>query len=120
MYRIEYYVSDNGTCDVQEWLAGLEERQAFDKDARVQLQQANRLIRYLIHQGTFGPENIVKHLDEDIWELRPGNNRVVFFHFERETIVLLHHFRKTTHKTPRSEIDRAKRERDAYKRQQGG
>ena len=55
-----------------------------------------------------------KHLDDDIWELRPGNNRVLYFYFKDDTFVLLHQFRKKTQKTPKRELDRAKAERDDY------
>ena len=70
--------------------------------------------------GTNLSENITKHLEEDIWELRPGNNRVFYFFVQREaddkkdTYVLLHQFRKKSQKTPRREIEQAKRERDDY------
>lgn len=60
------------------------------------------------------PENITKHLDEDIWELRPGNNRVFYFYYKDNKFVLLHYFRKKSQKTPKREIDRAKAERDDY------
>ena len=59
-------------------------------------------------------ENITKHIDDDIWELRPGNNRVLYFYFKNDTFVLLHQFRKKTQKTPKREIDKAKAERDDY------
>ena len=62
------------------------------------------------------PEVITKRIDEDIWELRPGNNRVLYFFCRENTFVLLHHFRKKTKKTPRREIEKAKRERDDYLR----
>ena len=48
--------------------------------------------------------NITKHLESEIWELRPGFNRVLYFYFENNTFVLLHMFRKKTQKTPKSEI----------------
>ena len=59
-------------------------------------------------------ENVTKHLEEDIWELRPGTNRVLFFYFKDNTFVLLHHFRKKTKKTPRREIEKAKSERNDW------
>ena len=59
-------------------------------------------------------EDITKHIDDDIWELRPGNNRVLYFYFKNDTFVLLHQFRKKTQKTPKREIDKAKAERDDY------
>ena len=64
--------------------------------------------------GTRLGENITKHLEDDIWELRPGNNRVFYFFFENDTFVLLHHFRKKSQKTPRREIEKAKNERIDY------
>ena len=54
------------------------------------------------------------HLEEDIWELRPGNNRVLYFYHRDDTYVLLHQFRKKTQKTPRREIEKAKSERDDW------
>lgn len=48
----------------------------------------------------------------ELWEFRPGHNRVLFFYHKDNTYVLLHHFRNKTQKTPRREIDKAKAERD--------
>lgn len=59
-------------------------------------------------------ENITKYLEDGIWELRPGNNRVFYFFFQNNTYVLLHQFRKKSQKTPKREIAKAKRERDDY------
>lgn len=56
-------------------------------------------------------------LEEDIWELRPGNNRIFYFYYDESQYVLLHHFRKKTQKTPKREIARTKAERDDYIRQ---
>jgi len=63
------------------------------------------------------PENITKHIENDIWELRPGNNRIFYFYHKDNTYVLLHIFRKKTQKTPKREIIRAKAERDDYLKQ---
>ena len=71
-------------------------------------------IQLLADHGTRLGENITKHIEDGIWELRPGNNRILLFFFKDETFVLLHHFRKKTNKTPRREIDRAKAERNDW------
>lgn len=52
----------------------------------------------------------IKHLDSDIWELRPLRNRVLFVAWMNGSFVLLHHFIKKTQKTPAREIEKAKRE----------
>ena len=56
---------------------------------------------------------------ENKGELRPGNNRVLFFYHKDDTYVLLHQFRKKTQKTPRREIDKAMIERDDWKSRKG-
>ena len=76
--------------------------------------QISFYIELLQNNGTRLPESITKHLDDGIWELRPGNNRVMYFFFKDDTFVLLHHFRKKTQKTPKREIDKAKSERADY------
>lgn len=87
------------------------------KDARIQFNQIVFYIDLLAKNGTTLPPNITKHLEEDIWELRPGNNRVFYFYYQEQHFVLLHHFRKKSMKTPKREISRAKAERDDYIRQ---
>jgi len=51
----------------------------------------------------------VKHIEGDIWELRPLKDRIIFFYWQEDTFVLLHYFIKKTQKTPRREIEQAKR-----------
>ncbi len=55
----------------------------------------------------------------EIWELRPGNNRVFYFYCDNHSFVLLHAFRKKTQKTPLREILKAKSERDDYLSRKG-
>ena len=57
----------------------------------------------------------MKHLDGDIWELRPVSDRVLFAGADSNGFVLLHQFKKKTQKTPKREIDQAKRELDDYR-----
>ncbi len=89
------------------------------KDARIQLNQITYCVELLRQQGTRLPEKITKHLQGEVWELRPGDNRVLYFYFERDTFVLLHMFRKKTQKTPKAEIEKAQREIADYKERKG-
>lgn len=52
----------------------------------------------------------MKHIEDEIWELRPGKNRVLYFFYKNNKYILLHHFVKKTQKTPRREIEKAKKE----------
>jgi len=110
MYQIVFYRSRTGECDIESFLENLLMRAAANKDARIQHKQVAQYIQFLQDYGTRLGENVTKHLEGDIWELRPGNNRILFFFCKGDTFVLLHHFRKKTQKTPRREIERAKTE----------
>ncbi len=114
MFNIDFYETYDGHSDIQEFLDSLRVKAASVKDARIQYGQIARCIELLQENGTNLPVQIAKHLDEEIWELRPGDNRVLFFYFNEGTYVLLHHFRKKTQKTPPREIDRAKSEMKDY------
>ena len=45
-----------------------------------------------------------------IWELRPLRDRILFAGVYKGEYVLLHQFMKSTQKTPKKEIDKAKSE----------
>ena len=100
MYNIEFYEDSNSRSELWDFLESLRVKAATNKDARIQYKQISLYIQLLE--------------DDDIWELRPGNNRVLYFYFQNDTFVLLHQFRKKTQKTPKREIERAKAERDDY------
>ncbi len=114
MYTVEFYEKTDGRSELWDFLEELRRKAATSKDARIQYKQISLYIQLLQDHGTRLQENITKHLEEDIWELRPGNNRVFYFYYKDDTFVLLHQFRKRTQKTPRRELDKAKAERDDY------
>lgn len=114
MYTVEFYETQDGECQVWDFLEGLRIKAASNKDSRIQHKQASLYIELLQQNGTHMSENITKHLEDGIWELRPGNNRVFYFFFQDDIFVLLHQFRKKSQKTPKREIEKAKRERDDY------
>ncbi len=114
MYNIEFYRTEDGKCDIDDFLIDLQSRSLTSKDARIQHKQVSQYIQFLEDFGTRLGENVTKHIEENIWELRPGKNRIVFFYFDNNGFVLLHHFIKKTRKTPRREIDKAKSERDDW------
>ena len=114
MYNIEFYETSDGVSELWNFLDDLQRTAISNKDDRIQHKQITLYIQLLEDHGTRLGENITKHLEEDIWELRPGNNRVLYFFYKDDTYVLLHQFRKKTQKTPRREIEKAKAERDDW------
>lgn len=116
MYEIEFYETEDGKCPIWDFLEALRLKAPTNKDARIQHKQASLYIELLQQNGTHMNAEIAKHLDDGIWELRPGNNRVFYFFYQNDTYVLLHQFRKKSQKTPKREIEKAKTERNDYLR----
>lgn len=108
MYKVIFYKDRNGNEPVFEYMEKLKKSQS--KDSRIKLNKLNDYIQALSEYGTLLPEKYVKHLEGDIWELRPISERVLFAAVVNGRFVLLHHFTKKTQKTPKREIDQAKRE----------
>lgn len=114
MYNIEFYEKANGKSEIWDFLEKLRQKATNNKDARIQYKQILLHIQLLQDNGTILPENITKHIEDDIWELRPGTNRIFYFYYADNTFVLLHSFRKKSQKTPYREIAKARAERDDY------
>lgn len=108
MHNIYFYRDKNGNQPVKEYLVELSLKK--DKDSRIKLNKLNDYIEALSAYGTQLGEPYVKHLDGDIWELRPLRDRILFVAWINGSYVLLHSFMKKTQKTPAREIEKAKRE----------
>lgn len=119
-YNIIFYEKQDGTSEIWDFLENLRHKSLTSKDARIQYKQVSLYIELLQNNGTYLPETVTKHIEDNIWELRPGNNRIFYFYYDNNDYVLLHSFRKKTNKTPRKEIIRAKSERDDYLSRKGG
>ncbi len=120
MNQVVFYEDANGVSELWNFLDDLLQRSTGNKDARIQHKQIVYYIELLQKNGTRLPETITKNIIEDIWELRPGDNRVFYFYFRDNTFVLLNHFLKKSQKTPQREIDRAIAERDDFLSRKGG
>ena len=76
MFEIEFYENAKGESELWDFLESLREQAETNKDSRIQYKQIIFYIELLKNSGTRLSENITKHLDDGIWELRPGSNRV--------------------------------------------
>lgn len=113
MYEIEIYEDKDGYSEVNEYFEKLQKSKS--KDDRI---KANKIRQYMELLKEYGFElkaPYIKKLDSDIWELRPLKDRLLFAYYYGNTFIVLSHFIKQTQKTPRSEIDKAKRLLNEYK-----
>ena len=108
MYNIVFYRDKNGKEPVLEYLKELETKK--DKDSRIKLNKLQDYIQLLSELGLSAGEPFIKHIEGDIWELRPIRDRIFFASLSEDGFILLHHFMKKTQKTPIREIEKAKRE----------
>lgn len=120
MYEILFYENKKGYSELFCQLEQLAKESLTNKDSRIQFKQITLHIELLKRQGTKLPNNITKHIKDDLWELRPGNNRILYFYFKDNKFVLLHMFKKKTQKTPKQEIEKAIREIIDFKSRNGG
>lgn len=113
MYQIYFYKDRKGVEPVAEYLQELSAKNG--KDARIKLNKIRDYVKSLSRYGTYVGEPVVKHLEGEIWELRPLENRILFATWTGKSFVLLHHFVKKTQKTPKREIEIAKRRLQDFK-----
>jgi len=115
MFNLIFYQKSNGRAPVQEFMNDLLKKHKEN--------EFSQMVSAFDKIKEYGPEvnsvyhNLIKHLRDDIWELRPGRNRVLFFYWRGNDIVFLHSFQKTSQKTPLNEIEKAIREKKDYIKQ---
>jgi len=107
LYKIRLYKDAQGRQPIKEFLKELAEKS--DKDSRVKLGKIDYYLQVLRVYGTRAGEPFVKHIEGDIWELRPLSDRFFFFGWTGNIFILLHHFAKKAKKTPPQEIAQARR-----------
>lgn len=115
MFNIIFYADNNGESELLDYINYLDRKSISSKSDRIKLKQIMLCISMLKRDGTMIGEPYVKHIKDELWELRPGKNRILFFTWHENDIVLLHYFTKKTNKTPKREIEKGFREIENYK-----
>ena len=108
MYEVHFYRDKNGDQPALSYLKSLVEKKG--KDSRIRARKMQDYINVLQQYGTYIGEPVVKHIEGNIWELRPSRDRVLFVAYHNNGYILLHAFEKHTAKTPEQEKKRAREE----------
>ena len=110
MHDIRFYKDSSGVQPAKEYIKRIQSQKG--KNARIQANQIASYIELLAKDGFSLNKNYIDKINEEynIWELRPGSNRIFFVAWIEGMFVLLHAFPKKTQKTPQREIDQAIRE----------
>ena len=108
MFEVEFYFDKHGKSDIIEFLDELKNKSETSKTDRINREKILAYIGALQRYGTRIGKPYVKHIENELWELRPLGNRIFFFYWKDNKFILLHHFIKKTQKTPSKEIMKAK------------
>ena len=118
MFEIYFFEDKDGDSPILNYIQELSQK--TDKNSRINHNKINDYIEVLSKYGKAAGEPYIKHIDDDIWELRPIRGRIFFASWTEKGFILLHHFIKKTQKTPQREIDQAKRNlKDMQERSEG-
>ena len=113
-FEVIFYEKENGEKPVEEFLLGL--------NVKMRAKMIG-LLEILQEKGNQLREPYSKHLEDGIFEVRCQNGsditRILYFFYYRGKIVLTNGFVKKTQKTPRTEIETAKRYKAEYIRRHG-
>lgn len=112
MYTITFYKDAKGNQPVKEYIELL--RNKKDKSSRIKLNKIEFIISNLQEYGIDLGMPYIRRINNDLWEMRPIRDRIFFFSYKNNELVLLHYFLKKTDKTPTSEIDKAMYEMNYY------
>ncbi len=114
-FDIDFFKFDDGKCPVREYL------DSTDTKMRAKILWT---ISLLEKNGNMLPMPYSEHLDDGIFELRTKQgsdiSRVLYFFCVGRKIILTNGFDKKTNKTPKSEIEIAKKYRKIYLNRQKG
>lgn len=116
MYKIIFYKDKDGKSAIEDYIQMLQDKGISSKDSRIKVNKIISYINQLSIKGLEIGEPYIKHIDNEIWELRPLRDRILFAYCDNNNFILLHYFMKKTQKTPRKEIKKALINLEDYKR----
>ena len=80
-----------------------------NKNAKINLNKIVSYINQLSKNGLRLGEPYIKYLEDNIWELRPLKNRILFANYCDNKFIILSIFIKKTRKVLQKEIKKAKK-----------
>lgn len=110
MNEVVFYYDASGYSEVVELLDDLaNEADGGNKNSRINREKILAYMKALELYGTRLGMPFIRHIQDDIWELRPKRYRLLFWCDSDGKFVFLNWFLKKTKKTPKREIEKALR-----------
>lgn len=114
MYEISFYKDNRGRSEVFDYIKELKSKDT--KENKQKVKKIDLYIDLLKEYGLALREPYIKKIDNEIWELRPLKNRILFASLCNNKFLLLSVFLKQSRKTPRNEIEKARKYLEDYKK----
>ena len=90
-WKIRFYEDHRGKSPPLEFINSLKPSDRAKVDYTLRLLREFGLALGMPH---------TRRIEGDLWELRPGGNRLLYFVYKDHQFIILHGFRKTTQETP--------------------
>ena len=97
MYQIVFYTDKNKKSEVYECIQNLKSKNN-SKDSRIKYNKIIAYINQLSKNGLSIGEPFIKHIDDEIWELRPLRDRMLFASWNNNKFIILSVYMKQTQK----------------------
>ena len=78
MFDIEFYEDSSGNSDLESFISQLCDRSKTVKDARIAFTKTVAYLNILQEKGTAAGLPVLRHIQNEIWELRPLSYRILF------------------------------------------
>lgn len=107
--QIDFYRDSRGRSEVEDWLKS-------GTLSETDILRINRHLHMLETNGLELSKKMMKKLQgyKNLYELRPGNYRIMFCVTKNKVVILLSYFKKKSDETPPLEIEKAINRRDDY------
>lgn len=117
MFDVKKYETSSGKCPFDEFIKGILNNNKTKSVAKI-FHFCNMLSEYGFEINERFNPRATKLIDNKnrIYELRPDSNRILYFFDDDGRYILLHGFIKKTNKTPKTEIEKAIKEKKDYER----
>lgn len=109
MFEIIFYKDKSGKSEIIDYLDELKEKSKTNKYARSNREKILAYMAALAEYGTRIGKPIVKHIDGNLWELRPLSNKIFFFYWKDNKFVMVHYYIKKSQRAPKKELERARK-----------
>lgn len=113
MYELKIYENSNGIRPFEKYIDTLLKRHKNDELTIIRA-YLDKLEEYGFSINKQFKPQAIKHIQDNIYELRPDASRIFFFCYQNGVFIILHGYEKKQNKTDPKEIKKAIKERNDY------